>query len=85
MLFRSALETLSLGILGKRALWRVLRQIPANLNLDFDGLIQRAEDQFERVERMRRTIEVQHDQLDAASRRPRDRDELARRMRDGSY
>lgn len=39
----------------------------------------------ERVERMRRTIEVQHDQLDAASRRPRDRDELARRMRDGSY
>lgn len=48
-----ALETLSLGILGKRALWRVLRQIPAALNLDFDGLIQRAEDQFERVERMR--------------------------------
>ena len=39
----------------------------------------------ERVDRMRRTIEVQHDQLDAASRRPRDRDELARRMRDGSY
>ena len=39
----------------------------------------------ERVERMRRTIEVQRDQLDAASRRPRDRDELARRMRDGTY
>lgn len=39
----------------------------------------------ERVERMRRTIEVQRDQLDAASRRPRDRDELARRMRDGSF
>ena len=39
----------------------------------------------ERVERMRRTIEVQHDQLDAASRRPRDRDELSRRMRDGSF
>jgi len=39
----------------------------------------------ERVERMRRTIEVHHDQLDAASRRPRDRDELTRRMRDGSY
>jgi hypothetical protein len=39
----------------------------------------------ERVERMRRTIEVQHDQLGAASRRPRDRDELARRMRDGSF
>ncbi len=39
----------------------------------------------ERIERMRRTIEVQHDQLDAASRRPRDRDELARRMRNGSF
>ena len=37
----------------------------------------------ERVER--RTIEVQREQLDAASRRPRDRDELARRMRDGSF
>ena len=39
----------------------------------------------ERVERMRRTIEVQREQLDAASRRPRDRVELARRMRDGSF
>ena len=39
----------------------------------------------ERVERMRRTIEVQREQLDAASRRPRDRDDLARRMRDGSF
>ncbi len=39
----------------------------------------------ERVERMQRNIEVQHDQLDAATRRPRDRDELARRMRDGSF
>ena len=39
----------------------------------------------ERVERMRRTMEVQRDQLEAASRRPRDRSELARRMRDGSF
>ena len=39
----------------------------------------------ERVERMRRTIEVQSEQLDAAARRPRDRDELIGRMRDGSY
>lgn len=39
----------------------------------------------ERVERMRRTIEVQREQLDAASSRPRDRDELGRRMRDGSF
>ena len=39
----------------------------------------------ERVERMRRTIEVQSEQLDAASRRPRDRDQLRRRLRDGSF
>ena len=39
----------------------------------------------ERVERMNRTIEVQRDQLDAAARRPRDRDELTVRMRDGSF
>ena len=39
----------------------------------------------ERVERMRRTVEVQRDQLEAASRRPRDRGELARRMRDGTF
>ena len=39
----------------------------------------------ERVERMRRNIEVQREQLDAASRRPRDRDELARRMRDDTF
>jgi hypothetical protein len=31
----------------------------------------------ERVENMRRTIDVQRDQLEAASRRPRDRGELA--------
>lgn len=39
----------------------------------------------ERVERMQRTIEVQRGQLEAAARRPRDRNELARRMRDGSF
>jgi hypothetical protein len=39
----------------------------------------------ERIERMRRTVEVQRDQLEAASRRPRDRGELARRMRDGTF
>jgi hypothetical protein len=39
----------------------------------------------ERVERMRKTIEVQSEQLDAASRRPRDRDQLRRRLRDGSF
>jgi hypothetical protein len=39
----------------------------------------------ERVTNMRRTIEMQRDQLEAASRRPRDRGELARRMRDGTF
>jgi hypothetical protein len=39
----------------------------------------------ERVENMRRTVAVQRDQLEAASRRPRDRGELARRMRDGAF
>ena len=39
----------------------------------------------ERVERMRKTIEVQREQLDAAARRPRDRNELTGRMRDGSF
>ena len=39
----------------------------------------------ERVERMRRTIEVQREQLDAASRRPRDRDALADRLRGGTF
>ena len=39
----------------------------------------------ERVERMRKTIEVQREQLDAAANRPRDRDELIGRMRDGWF
>ena len=39
----------------------------------------------ERVDTMRRTMEVQRDQLKAASRRPRDRGELARRMHDGTF
>ena len=39
----------------------------------------------ERVEQMHKTNEVQRDQLEAAARRPRDRDELIDRMRDGSF
>ena len=39
----------------------------------------------ERVDNMRQTVEVQRDQLKAASRRPRDRGELACRMRDGTF
>jgi len=39
----------------------------------------------ERIARMRKTMEIQREQLEAASRRPRDRDELIERMRDGSF
>jgi hypothetical protein len=39
----------------------------------------------ERIANMRRIVEAQRDQLKAASRRPRDRGELARRMRDGTF
>jgi hypothetical protein len=52
-----ALETLTLGIRGKWALWKVLplireadQRIP---NLDFEELRARAEDQFARVEEQR--------------------------------
>jgi hypothetical protein len=39
----------------------------------------------ERVENMRRTVEVQRAQLEAAGRRPRDCGELARRMRNKTF
>lgn len=38
----------------------------------------------ERLETTEKVNDVQRQMLDAATRRPRDRDELARRMRDGS-
>lgn len=39
----------------------------------------------ERLDRMRKTMEIQREQLEAASRRPRDRDELIGRMRDSTF
>lgn len=51
-----ALEVLSLGILGKRALWRALATIghlPELQGLDIPRLEQRAVDQFDRVESRR--------------------------------
>ena len=39
----------------------------------------------ERIERMRKTLEIQREQLEAATRRPRDRSELLERMRDGTF
>lgn len=50
-------EVLSLGILGKRALWRVIAELgPAASHLDplvLEELTQRAQEQYERVERAR--------------------------------
>jgi len=52
-----ALETLSLGILGKRALWSALAQVaeldPRLTETDFSALVQRAEAQHARVEEKR--------------------------------
>jgi hypothetical protein len=52
-----ALETLSLGILGKRSLWRALgeasREDPRLGGLDYDRLIRKAEEQFASVEEQR--------------------------------
>ena len=39
----------------------------------------------ERIARMRKTLEIQREQLEAATRRPRDRDELIERMREGRF
>lgn len=38
-----------------------------------------------RLESMEKTDDVQRRMLDAAARRPRDRDELAERLRDGQF
>jgi hypothetical protein len=55
-----ALELMVLGILGKLALWRALQNI-ANLDVrltefNFVELIARAQDQYERTEKMRLTM-----------------------------
>jgi len=53
MLRMHELETLSLGIAGKQALWEALRMAPesaAVANLDLDALHERARSQRERVE-----------------------------------
>jgi hypothetical protein len=52
-----ALETLALGVLGKRALWRALAVVaPTDERLgghDYNALSQRAEDQYARLEARR--------------------------------
>ena len=51
------LETLTLGIRGKWALWRALSQIREVDNrvpgLDYNSLVERAEDQYNRTEEQR--------------------------------
>ena len=39
----------------------------------------------ERIASMRKTLEIQREQLEAATRRPLDRSELLERMRDGTF
>jgi hypothetical protein len=49
-----ALEALLLGITGKRALWRVLKQSAQKFEaVDFDRLVLRAEEQMEAVDAKR--------------------------------
>lgn len=52
-----ALESLEMGIDGKRGLWSALRAAAADdtrlRGIDYDDLIQRAQDQHRRVEKMR--------------------------------
>jgi hypothetical protein len=40
---------------------------------------------FERLDAMEKTNDVQREMLEAAARRPRNRGELARRLRDGRF
>ena len=62
LLFES-LEALSLGVEGKRSLWRALSRIPhgwtAIASLDLDGLIKRAEAQRDVVETFRLSAAIQ--------------------------
>jgi hypothetical protein len=55
-----ALETLAVGITGKRLLWRALGQVretnPVLQRTDFAALEKRASEQFERVEAARLKI-----------------------------
>lgn len=50
-----ALEFLSMGVLGKRALWRMLQSLsdPELLSVDYKKLIERADSQFEQIEQWR--------------------------------
>jgi hypothetical protein len=52
-----ALETLSLGILGKRSLWAALKRVleidSRVRGIDYDALIVKADDQFARIEQQR--------------------------------
>jgi hypothetical protein len=58
-----ALEFLSLGILGKRSLWRALHSVssmhPELQGVNYMELIQRAEAQYEATEKMRLQMAVQ--------------------------
>jgi hypothetical protein len=52
-----ALETMALGVQGKAAMWRALREVrdehPALADVDLDALLARADEQFSTLERER--------------------------------
>lgn len=48
-----SLEAVAIGIHGKGALWRALKLIPAANGPDYDKLIERADEQRERIEVVR--------------------------------
>lgn len=55
------------------------------LTVNFRRTAERAGRAAERLETMEKANDVQRRMLEAAARRPRDRDELAERMRDGRF
>jgi len=46
-------EVVAIGIHGKGSLWRALKVVPAASGPDYDSLIQRADEQRERIEVVR--------------------------------
>ncbi|WP_273699926.1 hypothetical protein [Paracoccus sphaerophysae] len=71
---------------ARKALGLLLAALPITLfllNLRRAG--ERAGRLAERLSTLERTHEIQRQMLDAASRRPADRDALAQRMRDGQF
>lgn len=75
------LLSLASGLWGKAVLWVAIAGAVALVLLR----ARQSGREAERVERVERALEVKNAQLDAANRRPRDRNDLAERMRRGDF